>query len=1002
MRNDCCVNVWLAAYACCLGLATAAVAADPPVARPNFISKDENGVLDFHPDKEGNRIPDFSTCGFRQGLDDPPTIPAKIRVPASPGDATQRIQAAIDYVGSLPETSDGYRGAVLLQAGKHEVAGHLQIATSGVILRGEPGTEIVATGLDRRALITVGEQRIQNPQSSTRWFLEDPFVPVGATEVTLAEPSQLAVGDEICIVHPSSAEWIDQLKMNRFPTDDRGSWLDWKPGTLDQVWIREIQHIDGRRVSLNAPLTCALNSSLGRGYVTPVAASFERIERVGIESLALRSEYDRANPKDEEHAWQGISLNNVKDAWVRQVQFAGFSGSAVSILEGGQQVSVLDCASTSPISEDANLRRRTFYTCGQQTLFHRCTSEQGRNDFCVGFLAPGPNAFVRCKSSGSSGFSGGVESWASGILMDNVSLDGGALKLTNLETFGHGSGWAAANSLLWQCDAPYIECRRPPLANNWAIGCWGGFVGDGGWQSMDEFVDPESLYEYLVNMRRQRSEELDNATASTTLVPNTIPLISDVWSAPPATHSTEASNLQVVSGWLTFDGKLSTGSRLTMPWWRGHLLPQRATEFGPALTRFVPHRIGQSYTVDIEELASEMNRAGQVLLEHHWGLWYDRRRDDHERVRRIDGDVWGPFYELPWARSGKGLAWDGLSQYDLERFNPYYFSRLREFTEQAAAHELILLSEMYFQHNILEAGAHWADFPWRNANSVQDTGFVEPPPYENNKRIFQAEEFYDVSHPVRRRLHELYIRQCLNNLKGQSNAVFSLGEEFTGPLHFVQFWLDTIAQWSLENDSRPLVCLSCTKDVQDAILAEPRYASLISIIEMKYWWYTPSGTLYDPPGGKNLAPRQQLREWQGSKSRNDASTARQIAEYRNRFPDKAVITALPGDPWEYTMSGCSLVALPNSIPHELLDLVPQLRPTELDINGQTALGLADDRNLVCIATGQPNDLKIIRSNQSIPCTSMRVLDPKSGQALTQTERNQLDNNRRFVAWIELK
>ena len=42
-----------------------------------------------------------------------------------------------------------------------------------------------------------------------------------------------------------------------------------------------------------------------------------------------------------------------------------------------------------------------------------------------------------------------------------------------------GAGWAAANCVLWQCTAPVVTCRNPPTAQNWAIGCWGQFVGDG-------------------------------------------------------------------------------------------------------------------------------------------------------------------------------------------------------------------------------------------------------------------------------------------------------------------------------------------------------------------------------------------------------------------------------------------------------------------------------------------------------------------------------------------
>ena len=89
------------------------------------------------------------------------------------------------------------------------------------------------------------------------------------------------------------------------------------------------------------------------------------------------------------------------------------------------------------------------------------------------------------------------------------------------------------------------------------------------------------------------------------------------------------------------------------------------------------------------------------VLEHNYGLWYDRRRDDHARVRRSDGDVWAPFYEQPFARSGKGKAWDGLSLYDLNRPNRWYWYRLREFAKKAEKYNVYLYHNHYFQHNIL-------------------------------------------------------------------------------------------------------------------------------------------------------------------------------------------------------------------------------------------------------------------------------------------------------------
>ena len=144
----------------------------------------------------------------------------------------------------------------------------------------------------------------------------------------------------------------------------------------------------------------------------------------------------------------------------------------------------------------------------------------------------------------------------------------------------------------------------------------------------------------------------------------------------------------------------------------------------------------------------------------------------------------------------------------------------------------------------------------------------EPVPFAGDKRIFVADMFYDISHPVRREFHRKYIRQCLDNFADDANVVQLISAEFTGPLHFVQFWLDVIGEWEKETGKKATVALSATKDVQDAILNDTQRAKLVDIIDIRYWHYKVDG-LYAPEGGKNLAPRQHARTrpclpWQGS------------------------------------------------------------------------------------------------------------------------------------------
>ena len=83
---------------------------------------------------------------------------------------------------------------------------------------------------------------------------------------------------------------------------------------------------------------------------------------------------------------------------------------------------------------------------------------------------------------------------------------------------------------------------------------------------------------------------------------------------------------------------------------------------------------------------------------------------------------------MPWARSGKGVAWDGLSLFDVSRYNPWYFERHREFIKLAGQQGIIVYVNLYNNHDVNEIGPHWIDYAWRPANNINDTGLPEPPP----------------------------------------------------------------------------------------------------------------------------------------------------------------------------------------------------------------------------------------------------------------------------------
>ena len=976
----------------------------------------ENGKVTYHKDENGNRVIDFSYCGYKNSEQDIPQVKNKIFVPFQADDASEVIQNAIDYVQSLPLDEFGFRGAVLLDEGDFKLRSSLRITKSGVVLRGSGNkeTRLLKQGVDRGALLYV--EGVNDIIFGDTIPIKSNYVPVNSRHLMADDISGLTVGDNIMIFRPSTKEWIEQLGCDHFGGGITA--LGWKPGDVDVLWDREITSINENSVDIDAPLTMALD--LKNAHSKIIRYSWGgRISNVGIENLYLESDYDRKNHKDEDHCWTAISVDNVSDCWVRQIEFKHFAGSSVILLPGASKVTVEDCISTQPVSEIGGMRRTTFLTMGQLNLFQRCYSEEAMHDFAAGYCAPGPNAFVQCESYNSKSYSGAIDSWSCGLLYDIVNIDGNNLILKNLGQENNGAGWGGGNSMFWQSTASEIECYSPDKENiNRAYGCWAQFSGNGEWAQSNNHIQPRSLF------YAQLSERIgERATERARILPvstkaSTSPTIEEALEfAKEAYHpkltlkqwiednifnpaknvgkvlhanqlkktsekpQSEAGIVRIENGKIGYRNGLLTGGRIDVPWWSGKLRPDNIKKSKPHITRFVPGREGLGLTDRIDSVISYIKDSKLTVIDHNYGLWYDRRRDDHERIRRRDGYVWGPFYEQPFARSGKGIAWDGLSKYDLTKPNSWYWSRLKEFVDKSANEGLILFHENYFQHNIIEAGAHWVDSPWRSVNNINSTEFPEPVPFAGDKRIFMADMFYDIENPVRRELHRKYIRQCLDVFADNENVIQFISAEFTGPLHFVQFWIDEIAVWEKETGKKANIALSATKDVQDAILEDSVRASVVNVIDIRYWHYKDNGDIYAPKGGVSMAPRQYARKMKvGKVSFNDAYNA--VLEYRLRYPDKVVLynaQNYSGVAWAVLLAGGSLPAISPIEDSCFLEDILTMKPDNKDSlqykilkseKGQVVYLLENEGNKVSITTN-PGTYQIFTINEKTGKITLR-------------------------------
>src|SRR5262249_58583406 len=125
--------------------------------------------------------------------------------------------------------------------------------------------------------------------------IADAYVPVGAHALWLDPVEGLKPGDTVLVEHPSTKQWIAAVGMDRFPSRDKGSYLDWRPGSVDIRWDRVVTKIDGNTITLDAPLTTALDAAHGRSTVRRYSWP-GRVRRVGIENLRCESAFETNNP----------------------------------------------------------------------------------------------------------------------------------------------------------------------------------------------------------------------------------------------------------------------------------------------------------------------------------------------------------------------------------------------------------------------------------------------------------------------------------------------------------------------------------------------------------------------------------------------------------------------------------------------------------------------------------------------------------------------------------
>ncbi len=470
-----------------------------------------DGSIMYRSDSAGNRIPDFSYAGYRNGIVPIPDVAAVKTIGAVAGDNTAHIQAAIEEVAALPLDARGFRGALLLTAGVYRIAGTLRIDASGIVVRGmgdgsdsSSSTILLATGdtPHQRPVIVAGggtETRWADQVAGTKTDILSDSVTVGSRAFRVANPAPFNPGDNVILYHPCTDAWLRAVEYGGVGTDSA-----WKVGEQPVVMNRRITDVSGDMITIDAPVFTTLVRSLSQSYMYQYARSGIKTN-IGLERLRVEIETAGVTTDpggDENHAWDAIRLVQVEDAWVRRCTMIHFGQAGVETATA-TRITIDSCAALDPVSMITGERRYNFnlYTASQLVLVSNCRTTHGRHDYVSnGSSWVSGCVFLDCLSESTHASSEGHRRWTTGLLYDNVmfrnpSFSGAVLGLYNRGDYGTGHGWAAAHSVAWNCDAGSADIivQKPPTAQNYVLGSLARAVS--GRPPVAPFDQPEGFIE---------------------------------------------------------------------------------------------------------------------------------------------------------------------------------------------------------------------------------------------------------------------------------------------------------------------------------------------------------------------------------------------------------------------------------------------------------------------------------------------------------------------------
>lgn len=157
-----------------------------------------------------------------------------------------------------------------------------------------------------------------------------------------------------------------------------------------------------------------------------------------------------------------------------------------------------------------------------------------------------------------------------------------------------------------------------------------------------------------------------------------------------------------------------------------------------------------------------------------WNTWANEHDSTVSKVHHV--------YPLPYMRTGPGKALDGKPKFDLTRFNPEYFQRLRTRAEEAREHGIYLSVMLFEGWGLQRLDDGWVNHPFHPDNNING---IDGDLNGDGKGL----EIHTLADTGITSIQKNYVRKVIETVNDLDNILYEISNENHPPSTQWQYYM---------------------------------------------------------------------------------------------------------------------------------------------------------------------------------------------------------------------